>query len=169
MKTVNFCFYLQNRLIQISQTGGQWYSDTSPFSIPWSILLPLFYPGVNFTNILRAAFAPKSFCQKITNPNFKHIKAAKKLSYEKSARKILVKLTPGRLIFLLTCWKKAHFWPFTPNASRVWIWTLKLEILIHFFCLCATLTSHFSLPVSSFCQIFCYFLTVPMTVTNLNP
>jgi hypothetical protein len=27
-------FYLQNRLIQTSQTGGQWYSDTSPFSIP---------------------------------------------------------------------------------------------------------------------------------------
>jgi hypothetical protein len=23
-----------NRLIQTSQTGGQWYSDTSPFSIP---------------------------------------------------------------------------------------------------------------------------------------
>ncbi len=29
------CFYFQNRLIQTSQTGGQWYSDTSPFSIPW--------------------------------------------------------------------------------------------------------------------------------------
>jgi hypothetical protein len=34
MTTGNFCFYLQNRLIQNSQTGGQWYSDTSPFSIP---------------------------------------------------------------------------------------------------------------------------------------
>ena len=33
--TDNFCFYLQNWLIQTSQTGGQWYSDTSPFSIPW--------------------------------------------------------------------------------------------------------------------------------------
>jgi hypothetical protein len=31
----NSYFYLQNRLIQTSQTGGQWYSDTSPFSIPW--------------------------------------------------------------------------------------------------------------------------------------
>jgi len=29
-----FVFYLQNRLIQASQTGGQRYSDTSPFSIP---------------------------------------------------------------------------------------------------------------------------------------
>jgi len=35
MTTANFCFYLQNGLIQTSQTGGQWYSDTSPFSIPW--------------------------------------------------------------------------------------------------------------------------------------
>ncbi len=34
MTTDNFCFYLQNTLIQTSQTGGQWYSDTSPFSIP---------------------------------------------------------------------------------------------------------------------------------------
>jgi hypothetical protein len=35
MATEFFCFYLQNRLIQTSQTGGQWYSDTFPFSIPW--------------------------------------------------------------------------------------------------------------------------------------
>jgi hypothetical protein len=34
MTTDNFCFYLQNRLIQTSQTGGQQYSDTSPFNIP---------------------------------------------------------------------------------------------------------------------------------------
>ncbi len=32
--TDNFCFYFQNRLIQACQTGGQWYSDTSFFSIP---------------------------------------------------------------------------------------------------------------------------------------
>ena len=32
---VQVCFYLKNRLTQTSQTGGQWYSDTSPFSIPW--------------------------------------------------------------------------------------------------------------------------------------
>jgi len=35
MTSENFCLYLQNRLIQTSQTGGQWYSDTPPFSIPW--------------------------------------------------------------------------------------------------------------------------------------
>jgi hypothetical protein len=33
MTTDNF-FHLQNRLIQTGQTGGQQYSDTSPFSIP---------------------------------------------------------------------------------------------------------------------------------------
>jgi hypothetical protein len=36
MTTHDFCFYLQNRLIQTSQTVGQQYSDTSSFSIPWS-------------------------------------------------------------------------------------------------------------------------------------
>ncbi len=35
MTTDDFCFYLQNRLIPTGQTGDQWYSDTSPFSIPW--------------------------------------------------------------------------------------------------------------------------------------
>ncbi len=34
MTTGNFYFYLQNRLIQISQTGGQWYSDTYPLVFP---------------------------------------------------------------------------------------------------------------------------------------
>ncbi len=33
MTTDNFCFYLQNRQFQTSQTGGQQHSDTSPFSI----------------------------------------------------------------------------------------------------------------------------------------
>ncbi len=35
MTTDNFCFYLQNRLIQTNQTGGPQYSDTYPFSILW--------------------------------------------------------------------------------------------------------------------------------------
>ena len=34
MPTDNLCFYLQKRLIQTSQTGGQWYSDTSPLVFP---------------------------------------------------------------------------------------------------------------------------------------
>jgi hypothetical protein len=36
MTADNFCFYLQYRLIPTSQTGGQWYCDMSPFSIPCS-------------------------------------------------------------------------------------------------------------------------------------
>jgi hypothetical protein len=36
--TIDNCsFYLQNRLIQTSQTGGQRYSDTSPLSIPGQV------------------------------------------------------------------------------------------------------------------------------------
>ncbi len=47
MTTVNFCFYLQNRLIQTSQTAGQWYTDT-PFSIPCSLIsLPLVRPTLD--------------------------------------------------------------------------------------------------------------------------
>jgi hypothetical protein len=38
LTTDNFCFYLLNRLIQTSETGGQQYSDTSPLSIPWVYL-----------------------------------------------------------------------------------------------------------------------------------
>jgi hypothetical protein len=34
MTNDNFCSYLQNRLIQTGQTGGQQYSGTSPFSVP---------------------------------------------------------------------------------------------------------------------------------------
>ncbi len=41
MTADNFCFYFQNRLIQTSETGGQWYSDTSPFSIPCIHIQPL--------------------------------------------------------------------------------------------------------------------------------
>ncbi len=40
--TDNFCFYLQNRLIQTSQKGDQQYSDTSPFSIPCYLTLGIF-------------------------------------------------------------------------------------------------------------------------------
>jgi hypothetical protein len=48
MTTEHFCFYL-HRLIQASQTGGQWYSDTSPFSIPCEIwTLPVNYESVMF-------------------------------------------------------------------------------------------------------------------------
>jgi len=42
---------------------------------------------VNFTNILQTAFVPISLHQKMTNPNCKHIKSAKKHS------KMLVKFT----------------------------------------------------------------------------
>jgi hypothetical protein len=51
MTADHFCFYLQNRLIQTSQAGGQRYSDTSPFSIPWPILSNIF--GVDLSTFCK--------------------------------------------------------------------------------------------------------------------
>ncbi len=39
MTTDIFCFNLQNKLIETSETGVQQYNDTSPFSIPWHTIL----------------------------------------------------------------------------------------------------------------------------------
>jgi len=39
MTTDSYCFYFQIRLIQTSQTGGQWYRDIFPLSIPWLFYL----------------------------------------------------------------------------------------------------------------------------------
>jgi hypothetical protein len=47
MTTDSSGFYLKNRLIQISQTGGLWYSDTSPFRIPWFVLAKPFSAKFN--------------------------------------------------------------------------------------------------------------------------
>jgi hypothetical protein len=49
MTTDKFCFYVQNRLIQTSQTGGQRYSDTSLLVFPalapgeknWQLIHPI--------------------------------------------------------------------------------------------------------------------------------
>jgi hypothetical protein len=41
MATEIFCFYLQNRLIQTSQTGDQWYGDSPPLVFPGSSLTAL--------------------------------------------------------------------------------------------------------------------------------
>jgi len=46
MTTDNFCLYLQNRPIQTGKTGGQWYGDSSTFSIPWTNTLAYSYSSV---------------------------------------------------------------------------------------------------------------------------
>jgi len=47
---------LQNRLIQTSQTGGQRYSDTSPFSIPClGLLSAQGLEGRGFESTLKSA------------------------------------------------------------------------------------------------------------------
>jgi hypothetical protein len=58
MTVDNFCFYLQNRLIQTGQTG-QLYSDTSPFSVPW---IEYEQGRRNVQSVKRASlFTPESF------------------------------------------------------------------------------------------------------------
>jgi hypothetical protein len=58
MTTDNICFYLQNRLIQTSQTGGQQYSDISPFSIPWFAIKSIILSAVIFRVVMRRVTAP---------------------------------------------------------------------------------------------------------------
>jgi hypothetical protein len=81
---------LQNRLIQTSQTGGQLYSDTSPFNIPWLdqplevngtvILLPLVFPErKNTLAYFAAAFVTK---KKVLIPVANVIKLFMAVSYD---------------------------------------------------------------------------------------
>ena len=79
--------------------------------------------GVNFTNILRAAFAPISLRRKITNLNVSTEKLLKTLSYEKAARKLLVKLTIGGILYISAAFRA--FDPgvnFTHKAQICWQW-----------------------------------------------
>jgi hypothetical protein len=46
----NFCFYLQNRLIKTSQTGGQLYSDTSPLVFP-DLTLSATYEWIQYASV----------------------------------------------------------------------------------------------------------------------
>jgi hypothetical protein len=54
-----------------------------------------FYTGVNYTNILRGAFAPIFLRQKSTSLRCKNKKSANE-TFKKEAHKMLVKLTPKR-------------------------------------------------------------------------
>jgi hypothetical protein len=57
--------------------------------------LPISAARWQFHQHFMSSFCTKILSPKITNPNCKHIKGAQKTFYEKAARKILVKLTPG--------------------------------------------------------------------------
>jgi len=48
MTTDNFCPYLQNRLNQTSQTGGQQYSDTFPSLVFPANSSQFFSPGAEY-------------------------------------------------------------------------------------------------------------------------
>jgi hypothetical protein len=62
MTTDNFHFYLQTRLIQTGQTGGQLYSDTSPFNAPCRKSLCCMSPCLCMSmhpNCVKCDFSPR--------------------------------------------------------------------------------------------------------------
>ncbi len=78
-------------------------------------------PSVNFTKILQAAFVPKLFYQNVQSQSVMREKLCRTLLYKKTARKMLVKLTPcwwacnrdtrwtGHRLFCLA-WKKINIY-----------------------------------------------------------
>jgi hypothetical protein len=65
MTIANFWFYLQNRLIQMSQTGGQLYSDTSPFSIPCCHIPHFYETATDIKQSFAQLFIPEIFLMKL--------------------------------------------------------------------------------------------------------
>ena len=59
----NFCFYLQNKIIQTSQTGGQQYSDTCSSSIPWFKVQSLDKNKANKLKFTRLVFPQRHVSQ----------------------------------------------------------------------------------------------------------
>ncbi len=105
MTTDNFCFYLQNGLIQTSQTGGQQYSDTFPFSIP--CLLQDILP-----NVLEMVTSFSEYCTQLTL-----LKSLQLIdSYDKE---FCLKLLWDSLFFLLKlCYQTSYL---SKNTHMYWI------------------------------------------------
>jgi hypothetical protein len=66
MTTDNFCFYLQNRPIQTSQTGGQWYTDTFPCIRPRAMNVQASIDRVSPTTTIENRLAYQATAQ-VTN------------------------------------------------------------------------------------------------------
>jgi hypothetical protein len=60
MTTENFSFSFAKQLIQIGQTGGQWFSDTSCFGIPWLDLPATLYGQVLMLLTFIESHTPKT-------------------------------------------------------------------------------------------------------------
>ncbi len=75
---------------------------------------------VNFINILRAAFAPIFLHQKIQSQTVTREKKHKTLLYKKVSHKMLMKLTPGTIVFNFPYSRlneHLRFFLFEPSAS----------------------------------------------------
>ncbi len=75
---------------QTASGGSSWLESLEWISSGWDLI------SINFTNKLRAAFAPIFLRQKSTNRKSKYKKTSRETFYEKAARKMLVKLTLGK-------------------------------------------------------------------------
>ncbi len=75
----------------------EWFRrvSTGKFALCAMSLVKLTPAEVNFTNILRAPFAPIFLRQRIANLKCSHKKASRETFNEKAARKMLAKLTPA--------------------------------------------------------------------------
>jgi hypothetical protein len=114
MTTDIFYFYVQNRLIETSQTGGQQYNDTPPFSIPCSSLLGIFVSyGRWFYNVgpcrRRVLFPPfptwhQMFVAQLTFIKWRGKKCKKIINWIFDLRQIAKNLFFRH--FLPLCWQR---------------------------------------------------------------
>jgi hypothetical protein len=68
--TVNFYFYLQNRLIKTSQTAGQWYSGTSPYYFLSKSLFPRSLTSSTYSHFFLKSSLTLTYCLNRTLTSF---------------------------------------------------------------------------------------------------
>ncbi len=120
-----FFTYPAAAYIRNPQAGGFMVLGSSgPGTGPVYVL----YTWVNFINILCAHFLYKILAPKITKPNVIREKLLNLLSYEKRARKMLMKLTPDR-------WRD-YYEELTRHQSKLFI------VTSHYVLLYFVLTQH---------------------------
>ena len=73
-------------IMKLTRLFGESVNKKFAMVITLTAFAKCFTPVVNFNNILRAAFAVISFCQKITKLKFKHRKGAQSTFAQKSCK-----------------------------------------------------------------------------------
>ncbi len=113
----NFCFYLQNRLIQTTQTGGQWYSEP-----------PLVFPG-------QTILERKTTGLCIYNTAHKHLNIILMVAPYYNSKKVfkiiftVLKEMKWNEIFCNFLFEFGHFWPHYRWTNLVSIFFDKIHLL----------------------------------------